>query len=152
MSQRQKDIDDIQTKIAKLQTEQQEIAQKYQTYHGEVQEKITGLLKGAGIFEKVNELENGRQQVQQEAQQKGMALQQQVQDLMKMRAYLLERQQEDGPAEDEDEDEDNGDTKKDDAEPEAEEAADDDEEAPKDGDVAEADAPDDGDKPEKPQF
>jgi len=150
MSQRQKDIDDIQTKIAKLQTEQQEIAQKYQTYHGEVQEKITGLLKGAGIFEKVNELENGRQQVQQEAQQKGMALQQQVQDLMKMRAYLLERQQEDGPAEDEDED--NGDTKKDDAEPEAEEAADDDEEAPKDGDVAEADAPDDGDKPEKPQF
>lgn len=101
---RQKDIDNLTADIEAKQKELQELQRKVQTYSQEVQETITATLKKAGVFEKVNKLEEERRTFQQEAQQKAQQLQADMNDLAKMRNWLVgqenaEKAEEPEPAE-----------------------------------------------------
>lgn len=86
---RQKDIDNLSAEIEAKQKELRELQTKVTTYSQEVQEAITATLKKAGVYDKVNKMEEERRSFQQEAQQRANTLQAQINDLAKMRNWLV---------------------------------------------------------------
>ena len=90
---RQKDIDNLTSDIEAKQKDLQGLQVKVQTYSQEIQEIITATLKKVGVFEKVNKLEEERRVFQQEAQHKANTLQTEIQDLSKMRNWLVGQEQ-----------------------------------------------------------
>jgi len=86
---RQKDIDNLTKDIESKQKELQGLQAKVQTYSQEATETITALLKKAKLFEKIHKLEEDRRVFQQEAQQKATTIQSEIQDLSKMRNWLV---------------------------------------------------------------
>lgn len=93
---RQNDIEHLTAEINQLAAQRQQIAQEYQTHHTEVQEQIIDLLKEVGVYDKVLELETGRDQVRQRAQAQADQLSAQIRARQQTLGFLKAREEEDG--------------------------------------------------------
>ena len=54
-------LNDVENRIAELQSQQQQIVSEFNSYRDSVVEEITNLLKSAGVFDRINELELERE-------------------------------------------------------------------------------------------
>lgn len=92
---RQADLAHLEGQIKELASEMQQVRTAYQTYHGEVAVTIKDIMTKAGVFNEVNELERERVAAGERAQKKAQELQQKMQELQKIRAFLVSREQTD---------------------------------------------------------
>jgi len=86
---RKEDLERVEQDMKAVAIEGQNLQKTYQAYASKVTAKISAILKKAGVFEQVNELEVQRQGTLQKAQEKLNAVQKKLQDLGLVRNYLL---------------------------------------------------------------
>ena len=96
-NERKGDLAHVEGRLRELGDELQRVQRTYQTYHGEVQETIKGIMVKAGVFEEINALERERAEAGQRAQQKVQALQEEANGLQKIRAFLVGRERAEEP-------------------------------------------------------
>lgn len=89
---RKDDLKELEKEIALLEAKGADIQARYQTYAAEVASSIEAIMKAAGVWEEVNELELDRNRVQQEAQQKLNVLQDDLKDKRKIYQFLRMRE------------------------------------------------------------
>jgi hypothetical protein len=94
---RDTDIAYIDAEITKLQTQQQEIKGKFETYRDEVNSTIQGLIREAGIWEQLNIMEVTRNKAQEQAQIKVNTLGGKIGELENIRKFLLKRAETENP-------------------------------------------------------
>jgi hypothetical protein len=92
-SDRKADLAHVEAQLKELGDEMRQIQKTYQTYHSEVQDTVKDIMVEAGVFEQVNKLEQERAEAGERAQKKIQALQQKAQDLQRIRAFLVGREQ-----------------------------------------------------------
>ena len=92
------DITEIEKKIAAAQLQQQEIVTSYNVYNTEVVTRINSLMREAGIFDAVHELEIERGEAQKRAQDKGAELGQQINKDSVVLEFLLAKASKESPA------------------------------------------------------
>lgn len=73
----------LESKLENIRTEAKELQQQFQDYSQGVQESILQILKDAGVFDEVQQLEKDRMEVLQDAQKKFKSLQDSADALVK---------------------------------------------------------------------
>ena len=86
---RKEDLERVEQDMKAVAADGQNIQKTYQTYAQKVNAKISAILKKAGVFDQVHELEEQRSGTQQKAQAKLNAAQKKLQELGLVRDYLL---------------------------------------------------------------
>jgi len=92
MSERAKDLKQIEDQLRDLNTEMNGINQKFLAYDREVTETIREICTEAGIWDEVNGIDMERAKVRQQANQQLQSLQEKAVDLQKIRNFLLQRE------------------------------------------------------------
>jgi len=88
---RQKDVEALNKEISALEAKLQDIMKKWQTYAQEVDATVKAILTEAGVWDKVRDMEVEKGETKQKAQQKLNETQAELQDKIKIRNYLLGR-------------------------------------------------------------
>ena len=86
------DIAFIDQRLASMQEEVNQIGEKFQAYHGEVQEQIVELIREAGIFDEVKSLETERDEVRKKAEARIIEFQKEADELVKAKGFLAQRE------------------------------------------------------------
>jgi hypothetical protein len=95
MSTRAEDLAAADKRIEALQARANQIQAEFGTYNDQVTESITGILKDAGCWDEVHELDQERNKARQEMQGQLAALQREANALAQAKRFLLIREQED---------------------------------------------------------
>ena len=88
---REKDVEALNKEIIALEAKLQDIMKKWQTYAQEVDATVKAILTEAGVWDKVRDMEVEKGETKKKAQQKLNETQAELQDKIKIRNYLLGR-------------------------------------------------------------
>ncbi len=95
MSTRAEDLAAADKRIEALQVRANQIQAEFGAYNDQVTETVTGILKDAGCWDEVHELDQERNKARQEMQGQIAALQREANALAQAKRFLLIREQED---------------------------------------------------------